>query len=224
MFDLFIAYTGLNSVSIPCLKYLVVRNGLALFIQMIEKHWRLLLCHPIHLLFCVYVYVCVHVCIRACVFVHPWVRVRVCSCACVRACVCVCMCVCMCLYACVCVYVCVCVNVQLYPCVRACVSLCVSMRACVCELVCVYACVRAFMLVFMNVCVCPGGVKDQERLLTQRRVPELQSQLEEYKSAICQLQMQKQRLQTEVGPMTWAHVRHHDNSHCHATQPTHTWK
>ena len=98
----------------------------------------------------------------------------------------------MCLYACVCVYVCVCVHVQLYPCVPACVSLCVS----------AHARVRAFMLVFMNVCVCPGGVKDQERLLTQRRVPELQSQLEEYKSAICQLQMQKQRLQTEVGPMT----------------------
>ncbi|CAL8255969.1 unnamed protein product [Lota lota] len=39
----------------------------------------------------------------------------------------------------------------------------------------------------------------EERLLTQRRVPELQSQLEEYKSAICQLQMQKQRLQTETG-------------------------
>ncbi|KAK0155655.1 Filensin [Merluccius polli] len=39
---------------------------------------------------------------------------------------------------------------------------------------------------------------DQERLLTQRRVPELQSQLEEYKSALCQLQSQKQRLQTEV--------------------------
>lgn len=32
----------------------------------------------------------------------------------------------------------------------------------------------------------------------QRTVPELQSQLEEYKSTLCQLQAQKQRLQTEV--------------------------
>ncbi|CAL8368234.1 unnamed protein product, partial [Gadus morhua 'NCC'] len=49
-----------------------------------------------------------------------------------------------------------------------------------------------------------GISEDQERLLTQRRVPELQSQLEEYKSAICQLQMQKQRLQTETGSLDQA--------------------
>lgn len=35
--------------------------------------------------------------------------------------------------------------------------------------------------------------------MAQRKVPGLQSQLEEYKSALCQLQAQKQRLQTEVG-------------------------
>lgn len=40
--------------------------------------------------------------------------------------------------------------------------------------------------------------QDQERLIAQRRVPALRSQLEEYKSAICQLQAQKQQLQTEV--------------------------
>uniref|UniRef100_A0A8C1VAR9 Filensin n=1 Tax=Cyprinus carpio TaxID=7962 RepID=A0A8C1VAR9_CYPCA len=39
---------------------------------------------------------------------------------------------------------------------------------------------------------------DQERLMAQRRVPALRSQLEEYKSAICQLQAQKQRLHTET--------------------------
>uniref|UniRef100_A0A8C2I053 Filensin n=1 Tax=Cyprinus carpio TaxID=7962 RepID=A0A8C2I053_CYPCA len=39
---------------------------------------------------------------------------------------------------------------------------------------------------------------DQERLMAQRHVPALRSQLEEYKSAICQLQVQKQRLQTET--------------------------
>ena len=44
-------------------------------------------------------------------------------------------------------------------------------------------------------------VKEQEKLLAQRKVPGLQTQLEEYKSALCQLQAQKQRLQTEVGPM-----------------------
>ncbi|XP_030604214.1 filensin isoform X2 [Archocentrus centrarchus] len=37
----------------------------------------------------------------------------------------------------------------------------------------------------------------EEKLLAQRKVPALQSQLEEYKSALCQLQAQKQRLQTE---------------------------
>lgn len=41
--------------------------------------------------------------------------------------------------------------------------------------------------------------KEQEKLLAQRKVPGLQSQLEEYKSALCQLQAQKHRLQTEVG-------------------------
>ncbi|XP_066535562.1 filensin [Hoplias malabaricus] len=38
----------------------------------------------------------------------------------------------------------------------------------------------------------------EERLIAQRRVPALQSQLEEYKSAICQLQAQKHRLHTET--------------------------
>lgn len=42
-------------------------------------------------------------------------------------------------------------------------------------------------------------LKEQEKLLAQRKVPGLQSQLEEFKSALCQLQAQKQRLQTEVG-------------------------
>uniref|UniRef100_H2LPQ0 Beaded filament structural protein 1 n=1 Tax=Oryzias latipes TaxID=8090 RepID=H2LPQ0_ORYLA len=41
-------------------------------------------------------------------------------------------------------------------------------------------------------------VKEQEKLLAQRKVPGLQSQLEEYKSALCQLQAQKQRLQNET--------------------------
>ncbi|KAA0717602.1 Filensin Beaded filament structural protein 1 [Triplophysa tibetana] len=40
--------------------------------------------------------------------------------------------------------------------------------------------------------------EEQERLIAQRRVPALRSQLEEYKSAICQLQTQKQRLQKET--------------------------
>ncbi|XP_037637654.1 filensin isoform X2 [Sebastes umbrosus] len=38
----------------------------------------------------------------------------------------------------------------------------------------------------------------EEKLLAQRKVPGLQSQLEEYKSALCQLQAQKHRLQTET--------------------------
>lgn len=42
-------------------------------------------------------------------------------------------------------------------------------------------------------------MQEQEKLLAQRKVPGLQSQLEEFKSALCQLQAQKQRLQTEVG-------------------------
>uniref|UniRef100_A0A3B4FGG9 Filensin n=1 Tax=Pundamilia nyererei TaxID=303518 RepID=A0A3B4FGG9_9CICH len=42
-----------------------------------------------------------------------------------------------------------------------------------------------------------GISEEQEKLLAQKKVPVLQSQLEEYKSALCQLQAQKQRLQTE---------------------------
>ncbi|KAJ0067030.1 hypothetical protein NL108_007829, partial [Boleophthalmus pectinirostris] len=42
-----------------------------------------------------------------------------------------------------------------------------------------------------------GVSEEQEKLLTQRKVPGLQCQLEEYKSALCQLQNQKQRLQSE---------------------------
>ncbi|XP_065104246.2 filensin [Paramisgurnus dabryanus] len=40
--------------------------------------------------------------------------------------------------------------------------------------------------------------EDQERLMAQRRVPALRNQVEEYKSAIYQLQAQKCRLQTET--------------------------
>uniref|UniRef100_A0A3Q3WM09 Filensin n=1 Tax=Mola mola TaxID=94237 RepID=A0A3Q3WM09_MOLML len=43
-----------------------------------------------------------------------------------------------------------------------------------------------------------GTSEEQEKLLAQRKVPALQSQLEEFKSALCQLQAQKQRLQTET--------------------------
>uniref|UniRef100_A0A3B4UBJ5 Beaded filament structural protein 1 n=1 Tax=Seriola dumerili TaxID=41447 RepID=A0A3B4UBJ5_SERDU len=46
--------------------------------------------------------------------------------------------------------------------------------------------------------ICAQCVKEQEKLLAQRKVPGLQSQLEEYKSALCQLQAQKLRLQTET--------------------------
>lgn len=53
-------------------------------------------------------------------------------------------------------------------------------------------------------------LQDQERLIAQRRVPGLRSQLEEYKSAICQLQAQKQRLQTEVWER-W--IQRHRNNH-----------
>uniref|UniRef100_A0A8C9V216 Filensin n=1 Tax=Scleropages formosus TaxID=113540 RepID=A0A8C9V216_SCLFO len=45
---------------------------------------------------------------------------------------------------------------------------------------------------------------EQEKLLVQRRVPALRSQLEEYKSALCQLQAQKQRLQTETSVLEQA--------------------
>ncbi|KAG7216272.1 hypothetical protein INR49_021675 [Caranx melampygus] len=43
-----------------------------------------------------------------------------------------------------------------------------------------------------------GISEEQEKLLAQRKMPGLQSQLEEYKSALCQLQAQKHRLQTET--------------------------
>ncbi|XP_037321824.2 filensin [Pungitius pungitius] len=43
-----------------------------------------------------------------------------------------------------------------------------------------------------------GITEEQEKLHAQKKVPVLQSQLEEYKSALCQLQAQKQRLQTET--------------------------
>ncbi|TNM99294.1 hypothetical protein fugu_012327 [Takifugu bimaculatus] len=43
-----------------------------------------------------------------------------------------------------------------------------------------------------------GTSEEQEKLLAQRKVPGLQSQLEEFKSALCQLQAQKQRLHTET--------------------------
>lgn len=39
---------------------------------------------------------------------------------------------------------------------------------------------------------------NQEKLIAERRIPVLQSQLEEYKSILCQLQAQKYKLQTEV--------------------------
>ncbi|XP_029031662.1 filensin [Betta splendens] len=49
-----------------------------------------------------------------------------------------------------------------------------------------------------------GISEEQEKLLAQRKVPVLQSQLEEYKSALCQLQAQKQRLQTETSMLEQA--------------------
>uniref|UniRef100_A0ACB8GEL7 Filensin n=1 Tax=Sphaerodactylus townsendi TaxID=933632 RepID=A0ACB8GEL7_9SAUR len=39
---------------------------------------------------------------------------------------------------------------------------------------------------------------NEEKLITERRIPMLQSQLEEYKSILGQLQAQKVKLQTEV--------------------------
>lgn len=39
---------------------------------------------------------------------------------------------------------------------------------------------------------------NQEKVIAERRIPVLQSQLEEYKSILCQLQAQKYKLQTEV--------------------------
>ncbi|XP_068996025.1 filensin [Embiotoca jacksoni] len=49
-----------------------------------------------------------------------------------------------------------------------------------------------------------GISEEQEKLLAQRKVPGLQSQLEEYKSALCQLQAQKLRLQTETAMLEQA--------------------
>ncbi|XP_041803983.1 filensin [Chelmon rostratus] len=49
-----------------------------------------------------------------------------------------------------------------------------------------------------------GISEEQEKLLAQRKVPGLQSQLEEYKSALCQLQAQKQRLQAETSALEQA--------------------
>ncbi|KAJ8014004.1 hypothetical protein DPEC_G00035720 [Dallia pectoralis] len=43
-----------------------------------------------------------------------------------------------------------------------------------------------------------GISEEQEKQLAQRRVPALQSQLEEYKSTLCQLQAQKKHLQNET--------------------------
>uniref|UniRef100_A0A3Q1IS09 Filensin n=1 Tax=Anabas testudineus TaxID=64144 RepID=A0A3Q1IS09_ANATE len=52
--------------------------------------------------------------------------------------------------------------------------------------------------------ICVQRMKEQEKLLAQRKVPGLQSQLEEYKSALCQLQAQKQRLQTKTAMLEQA--------------------
>ncbi|KAK6328705.1 hypothetical protein J4Q44_G00006830, partial [Coregonus suidteri] len=46
--------------------------------------------------------------------------------------------------------------------------------------------------------VAVGTSEEQEKQLAQMRVPALKSQLEEFKSALCQLQAQKQRLQYET--------------------------
>ncbi|XP_034041452.1 filensin [Thalassophryne amazonica] len=43
-----------------------------------------------------------------------------------------------------------------------------------------------------------GISEEEEKLLAQRTVPELRCQLEEFKTALCQLQSQKQRLQTDT--------------------------
>ncbi|KAM4591537.1 filensin [Odontesthes bonariensis] len=43
-----------------------------------------------------------------------------------------------------------------------------------------------------------GISEEQEKLLAQRKIPGLKSQLEEYKSALCQLQVQKQCLQSDT--------------------------
>jgi len=63
----------------------------------------------------------VHFCANVCI------RVRVCSCSCVRMRVCVRACVCV--YVCVCLYVCPCVSVgACTTCVRACVPVCTRAR------------------------------------------------------------------------------------------------
>ncbi|KAM3863281.1 filensin [Diretmus argenteus] len=49
-----------------------------------------------------------------------------------------------------------------------------------------------------------GISEEQEKLLAQKKVPGLQTQLEEYKTALCQLQSQKQRLQTETSVLEQA--------------------
>nr|XP_057914780.1 filensin-like [Doryrhamphus excisus] len=49
-----------------------------------------------------------------------------------------------------------------------------------------------------------GISEEQEKLLAQSRMPGLLSQLEEYKSALCQLQAQKQRLQAEASMLEQA--------------------
>ncbi|XP_061790857.1 filensin [Nerophis lumbriciformis] len=49
-----------------------------------------------------------------------------------------------------------------------------------------------------------GISEEEEKLLAQSRLPGLLSQLEEYKSALCQLQAQKQRLQAEAAMMEQA--------------------
>uniref|UniRef100_A0A3B3UXD4 Filensin n=1 Tax=Poecilia latipinna TaxID=48699 RepID=A0A3B3UXD4_9TELE len=46
--------------------------------------------------------------------------------------------------------------------------------------------------------VSAGISEEQEKLLAQKKIPGLQTQLEEYKSALYQLQIQKQRLQSET--------------------------
>ncbi|XP_028279560.1 filensin [Parambassis ranga] len=49
-----------------------------------------------------------------------------------------------------------------------------------------------------------GISEEQEKLLAQRKLPGLHTQLEEYKSALCQLQAQKQRLQNETNMLEQA--------------------
>ncbi|TSN48490.1 Filensin [Bagarius yarrelli] len=46
-----------------------------------------------------------------------------------------------------------------------------------------------------------GISEDQEKLISQKRVPALSTQLEEYKIALCKLQAQKHKLQTETSSL-----------------------